>query len=81
MNESEMIREEVNLIIKEYGSRILSEKNVCKIIGKSSATLGRWRKAGINLEYRKTGSSNNSPIEYPVRGVAQYLIENFNKVN
>jgi len=80
MSENEMIKEESNLIIKEYGSRILSEGMVRKIIGKSSATLGRWRKQGINLEYRKTGTSSNSPIEYPVRGVARYLIEKFNKI-
>ena len=82
MNETEkLIKEEIDSIIKEYKTRILNESMVSKIINKSPATLGRWRKKGIKLKYKKDASAKNSPIEYTVRTVAEYIIDGNIEIN
>jgi len=80
-NEKQMIEIEMNSLIKEYKTRIFSIKQVCQILGKSPATLKRWRDLGIKLEYKKDNSSKNSVVEYSARSVAKYIVKNDIKVN
>jgi len=67
-------------IVKLLGTYILNIAQVAKLLNKSSSTLGRWRKAGIGLKYRKSGTSNNSTIEYTARAVAEYITSNDIKI-
>ena len=76
-----LIKEEMESLIKEFKTRILTEKMVCEILNKSSSTLGRWRKKGVKLSYKKTGDSKNTTIEYTVRSVAEYIVQNDVQIN
>ena len=63
-------------IVKMLGSYILNIEQVSKLINKSPATLGRWRKFGIGPEYRKIGNTRNATIEYTARAIAEYIVNN-----
>lgn len=67
-------------IVKLLGTYILNIAQVAKLLNKSSSTLGRWRKAGIGLKYRKSGASHNSTVEYTARSVAEYITSNNIKI-
>ena len=71
-----LIEKEMESLIQEHGTRIFSEKQVAKIINKSTATLGRWRKKCLYLKYKKVGSAKNASVEYTARSVAEYIVNN-----
>ena len=75
------LKELIQNIVSETGTYILSEKQVSKLINKSTSTLGRWRKNKIGIEYRKRGESRNAAIEYTVQNVAKYILAHSIKVN
>lgn len=70
-----------DIVGKTGGTYILNEKQVSKLINKSTSTLGRWRKNKIGIEYRRRGEARNAAIEYTVQNVAKYILSNSIKVN
>lgn len=82
--ETEMQKETneiIEILLKKYGSIVLSRNQVSEILNKSVSTLDRWRKKGVYLEYSKIGESNNATIEYSIFDIVQYLESNKIKVN
>lgn len=67
-------------IVTMLGTYILNIEQVARLINKSPSTLGRWRKAGICIKYRKVGISNNATIEYTARAVTEYITNNQTKI-
>lgn len=70
-----------NLIYQKYGALLLSRKQVANILGKSVATIDRWKAQGLYLEYKKLGSAKNAVIEYPIDTVVEYIIRNNKKIS
>lgn len=64
----------VNRLFNKYGSLVLDRGKTSEAVDKSTSTLDRWRKKGINLEWRKVGESTNSPIEYTLEAIAEYIV-------
>lgn len=72
-----MNREEVrNMIYNEYGTLLLSRMQTAKVLNNSTATIDRWRKKGLYLEYKKLGKAKNSTVKYPIDTVVNYIINN-----
>ena len=69
------------LIFSKYGSLLLDRKQVSEILNISVATLDRWKKDNLNLEYKKNGSSKNARVEYSVDAVVNYILNNNAKIN
>ena len=67
-------KEKEKEITEKYGTFVLNPKQTSEIVNKSESTLERWRKRGENLKYRKIGKAKNSPIEYSIESVAEYII-------
>ena len=76
-NEIRKVKEE---IVNRFETYILKPTQVSKIVNKSPSTLERWRKNGIRIKYRKDGNAKNSPIEYTVQDVAEYIVGNRIKI-
>ncbi len=76
-----MNKQEVwNVIYNKYGSLLLSRKQVASELGKSVATIDRWKDKGLYLEYKKLGQAKNAPVEYPIDTVVNYIINNNKKI-
>lgn len=72
-----MNKQEVRtIILQKYDTFLLSRKQVAATLGKSVATIDRWKKRGLHLDYKKTGTAPNSPVEYPIDTVANYIVNN-----
>ena len=69
-----------NIASRAGGKYLLDTKDVAGILNRSETTIRRWKKACINLEFRKAGNATNSPIEYSVKSVAKYLLKQGTKV-
>ncbi len=69
-----------NIIYNKYGSLLLSRKQVASELGRSVATIDRWKKQGLYLEYKKLGKAKNAPVEYPIDTVVGYIINNNKKM-
>ena len=75
-----MSKQEVrHLIYQKYGALLLSRKQAATEVRKSLATLDRWRKKGLYLEYKKIGKARNSTIEYPIDTIVDYIVNNNKK--
>jgi len=76
-----MTKKEVeDLIFAKYDCLLLSRKQVAKILNKSVATIDRWKKRGVFLEYKKDESAKNGSVVYSVETVAEYILNNKTKV-
>ncbi|MDD3476293.1 MAG: hypothetical protein PHI38_05445 [Sulfurimonas sp.] len=69
-----------NLIYKKYGTFLLSRQQTAEVLNKSVATIDRWKKQGLHLEYKKLGKSKNATIEYPIDSVVNYILNNNQKI-
>lgn len=69
-----------NLIYQKYGAFLLSRKQVADALGKSVATIDRWKEQGMYLEFKKLGKAKNAPVEYPIDTVVDYIINNNKKI-
>jgi len=69
-----------SLIYQKYGAFLLSRKQVADALGKSVATIDRWKEQGLYLEYKKLGEAKNSPVEYPIDTVVDYIVNNNKKI-
>ncbi len=69
-----------SLIYQKYGAFLLSRKQVAAILGKSVATIDRWKVQGLYLEYKKLGKAKNAPVEYPIDTVVDYIANNNKKI-
>jgi len=65
-----------NMIYQKYATFLLSRKQVADTLGKSVATIDRWKDQGLYLEYRKHGNSKNATVEYPIDTVVDYIVNN-----
>ena len=74
-------KEIIDSIYKEYKTRLLSTEQAAKILNKSTTTLGRWRKEGIYLEYKKNGAAKNTPVFYMIETIVEYILNNNIKVS
>lgn len=68
------------ILYTKYDTSLLSRIQVAQELNKSVATIDRWRKAGLYLEYKKLGKAKNSPVEYPIDTVVNYVLNNNIKV-
>ena len=69
-----------NVIFNKYGSLLLTRKQVAEILGKSVATIDRWKKDGLHLQYKKTGKAKNAPVEYPIDTVVNFIMNDHKKM-
>jgi transposase len=69
-----------NLIYQKYGTFLLSRQQVAKVLNKSVATIDRWKKQGLYLEYKKLGNAKNATVEYPIDSVVNYILNNNQKI-
>ncbi len=69
-----------DVIYSKYGSLILTRKQVADTLGKSVATIDRWKKQGLYLEYKKLGTAKNSPVEYSIDTIVNYIVNNNKKI-
>jgi len=76
MNKQEILK----VIYEKYGSLLLTRRQVAEILGKSVATIDRWKKDGLYLKYKKMGKAKNATIEYPIETVVDYIINNNKKI-
>ena len=74
-------KEARDLIFAKYGCLLLSRQQVAEVLNKSVATIDRWKKSGIHLEFKKNGDARNATIEYSIDTIADYIINNMQKVN
>lgn len=63
-----------SILYAKFDASLLSRIQVAKELNKSVATIDRWRKKGLYLEYTKRGDAKNSPIEYPIDSVVDYIL-------
>lgn len=76
MNRSELR----SILYAKHDSSLLSRTQVARELNKSVATIDRWKKAGLYLEYKKNGEAKNSTVEYPIDTVVDYVLNNNIKV-
>lgn len=77
----ERIKKELkDSLYKEYGTKLLSTKQVAKVVNKSEVTLRRWKKQGVNLSYKQGSYAKNAPIFYTLETVVDYIVNNNIKV-
>ena len=69
-----------DILFKKYSSLLLSRKQTADALGRSVATIDRWKNAGLYLEYKKLGKAKNAPVEYPIDTVVNYIINNNKKI-
>lgn len=70
-------QEAINLLLERFDdSFLLSRSQTAKVVNKSVATIDRWKTKGLHLDYKKTGTAPNSPVEYPIDTVANYIVNN-----
>jgi len=69
-----------SLLFEKYGTLLLSRSQAAEALNISVATLDRWKKRGVYLEYKKRGAAKNSPVGYPLDTIINYIINNNNKV-
>lgn len=76
-----MNKEEVRqMIFQKYKTFLLSRQQAAEVLNKSVATLDRWKKKGLYLEYKKLGKAKNSAVEYPIDTVVDYVVNNNQKI-
>ncbi|MCK9454751.1 hypothetical protein [Sulfurimonas sp.] len=68
------------LIYQKFDTLLLSRKQAAQALNKSVATIDRWKKQGLYLEYKKRGKSKNASVEYPIDTVVDYILNNNQKV-
>ena len=70
-------KEILELLYKKYGTMILSRKQVCKILGISTATLDRRKAKGEGPVFKKNGNDgSNASVEYSLNSVVHYIVSN-----
>jgi len=69
-----------SLLFEKYRTLLLSRSQAAEALNISVATLDRWKKQGMYLEYKKRGTAKNSTVAYPLDTIINYLINNNNKV-
>jgi len=62
------------MLFNKYGVFKLSKKQAAFVIGVSTSSLDRDRKAGIGIKYQQRTETSN--VYYRIGSIAEYLVDN-----
>ena len=74
MEKQEEIKQIVEILFNRFGSFKLSKCQTARVVGVSTSTIDRHRKAGTGIRYQQDTSTSN--IYYSLSSIAEYIVNN-----
>lgn len=78
MNREEEIKQIVEMLFNRFGSFKLSKCQTARVVGVSTSTIDRYRKAGTGIRFQQETETSN--VFYKVHAIAEYIVMNDIKV-
>jgi methylphosphotriester-DNA--protein-cysteine methyltransferase len=78
MEKQEEIKQIVEILFNRFGSFKLSKCQAARVVGVSTSTVDRQRKAGTGIRFQQETETSN--VFYKIHAIAEYIVMNDIKV-